>query len=140
MKNRLRLLSACALASALLLLVSSVYVGAYTYAGEHFSVREYNEFHEVLHDFQHEVFPKKDFKTMRARASELTERGEAIIKLGVPAGVKDKAAFEQELKHFGEALAKFKEDAANGSDAALEQSYPPVHDLFEMLAEMLPRK
>ncbi|MBV9958566.1 MAG: hypothetical protein JO360_09100, partial [Acidobacteria bacterium] len=67
-------------------------------------------------------------------------RGEAILKLGVPAGVKDTAAFEKELKLFGDALAKFRQDAANGSDAALAESYPPVHDSFETLAEMLPQK
>lgn len=107
---------------------------------EHFSVKEYNEFHEVLHPLQHEALPNKDFKTIRARAGELTSLGEEIVKLGVPANVKDPAAFEKELKTFQDALSKFKTDATNSSDEMLEESYLAVHDSFEMLASMLPRK
>lgn len=107
---------------------------------EHFSVKEYNEFHEVLHPLQHEALPNKDFKTIRARAGELTTRGEAIVKLGTPAGVKAVTEFENEIKKFAAALATFKSDAANGTDVKLEESYSAVHDSFEMLASMLPRK
>jgi hypothetical protein len=108
--------------------------------GEHFSVKEYNEFHEVLHPLQHEALPNKDFKTIRARAGELTSLGEAIVKVGVVANVKNAVEFEKELKNFSEGLAKFKTDAANANDAQLEVSYLAVHDSFEMLAGMLPRK
>ena len=140
MKIGFKLLRACALSSALLLLVSAANGCALIRAEEHFSVREYNEFHEVLHELQHEAWPKKDYQTIRAKAPELVSRGEAIIKLGVPDGVKDAADFEKQLKTFGDALAKFKQDAASGSDESLAESYPPVHDSFEMLAEMLPAK
>jgi hypothetical protein len=119
---------------------ASAGVAAGNAADEHFSVREYNLFHDVLHPLQHEALPKKDFKTIRARANELGTRGRAIIKLGVPAGVQDKAAFEKELKTFEKALAKFKSDARKKSDARLEESYNAVHDTFEMLASMLPMK
>ena len=108
--------------------------------GEHFSVKEYNEFHEVLHPLQHEALPNRDFKTIRARAGELTTLGEAIVKLGTPAGVKEATEFQNELKVFAAAIAKFKTDAANANDAQLEESYLAVHDSFEMLAGRLPRK
>ena len=140
MKNCLKLLSAAALSSILLLLASTACGSVPVRAEEHFSVKEYNEFHEVLHELQHEAWPKKDFKTIRARAAELSKRGEAIVKLGVPAGVKDAAEFEKELQHFGQALAKFKQDAASDSDAPLAESYPAVHESFETLADMLPAK
>jgi hypothetical protein len=107
---------------------------------EHFSVKEYNEFHDVLHPLQHEALPNKDYKTIRARAGELTTLGDAIVKLGVPVGVKNNVEFEMELKNFIDALAKFKTDATNASDEKLEESYLAVHDSFEMLASMLPRK
>ena len=119
---------------------ASVSAGARGVADEHFSVREYNLFHDVLHPLQHEALPKKDFKTIRARAGELVTRGRAIVRLSVPAGVQDRAAFEKELKAFEKALAKFKADARKKSDARLEESYNAVHDTFEMLASMLPGK
>ena len=108
-------------------------------AEEHFSVREYNLFHEVLHPLQHEALPKKDFKTIRARAAELVNRGRAIVRLGVPAGVQETAEFQKELKQFESALLKFKADARRKSDTRLEESYSAVHDSFEMLASMLPK-
>lgn len=107
---------------------------------EHFSVREYNLFHDVLHHLQHEALPNKDFKTIRAQAPELTTRGRAIVRLGVPAGVADKAEFQKQLKQFDKALTKFKADARRKSDTRLEESYTAVHDSFEMLASMLPIK
>lgn len=126
--------------TSLFLLICAISIAAIGGAGEHFSVKEYNEFHDVLHPLQHEALPKKDFATIRSRAGELTMRGEAIVKLGVPAGVKEATEFEKELKIFSDALAKFKTDAANATDAKLEESYLAVHDSFEMLAGMLPRK
>ena len=135
MKKQSKHLLVCALSALLLLSVSAL--------GQeegHFSVKEYNEFHDVLHPLQHEALPNKDFKTIRAQAGELTTRGEAIVKLGVPAKVKDAAAFAKELKKFGDALSRFKSDAAGAADEQLEESYLAVHDTFEMLAHMLPRK
>lgn len=107
---------------------------------EHFSVREYNLFHDVLHPLEHEALPQRDFKTIRARAAELVTRGRALVRLGIPAGVQETDAFRKELKQFEKALAKFRADARKRSDARLEQSYNAVHDSFEMLASMLPRK
>jgi hypothetical protein len=109
-------------------------------AEEHFSVSEYNLFHDVLHPLQHEALPKKDFKTIRARAAELVTRGRAIVRLGIPAGVQEKSEFRQQLRQFESALTKFKAAARKGSEGQLEQSYNAVHDTFEMLASLLPRK
>ena len=107
-----------------------------------FSVKEYEDFHHVLHPLQHDALPKNDFKTIRAQAGELLARGEAILKLGLPRGVEEKNTeeFKEGLKKFGEALAKFKDDAGDGTDDQLKESYSAVHDSFEMLAVMLPRK
>jgi hypothetical protein len=107
-----------------------------------FSVKEYEEFHAVLHPLEHEALPKKDFKTIRGRAGELVKLGEAIVKLGVPRGVAEKhvTEFNEWLKKFGDALTKFKADAENATDEQLKDSYSAVHDSFEMLASMLPRK
>lgn len=109
-------------------------------AEEHFSVKEYEEFHDVLHPLEHEALPSGDFKTIRARAGELVRLGEAIVKLGVPAGVRPEYTgdFREGLKKFSAALAKFKADAEGGSDAQLKESYSAVHDSFEMLAAYLP--
>jgi hypothetical protein len=107
-----------------------------------FSVKEYEDFHHVLHALQHEALPNNDFKTIRAKAGELLTLGEAILKIGMPRGVEAKHAddFKEWLKRFGSALIEFKRDASNGTDEQLRESYSAVHDSFEMLAEMLPAK
>jgi hypothetical protein len=125
-------------AAALLL---PAYAAPRSVAAAHgFSVKEYEDFHDVLRVLQHEALPAKDFKTIRARAGELVTRGEAIVKLGVPGGVEEKSAreFSEGLKRFGEALVKFKADAGSGTDDQLKESYLAVHDTFETLADMLP--
>jgi hypothetical protein len=107
-----------------------------------FSVKEYRDFHEVLHPLEHEALPNNDFKTIRAKAGLLWALGQEILKLGVPGGVEDKNSedFKEGLKKFGEALDKFKTDAGDATDDQLKASYSAVHDSFEMLAAMLPRK
>jgi hypothetical protein len=106
-----------------------------------FSVKEYDEFHEVLHPLEHEALPKNDFATIRARASELVTLGQAITKLGVPRGTKQEhfEEFKKELKKFRSALTRFRSAAKSGTDQQLKTSYSAVHDSFEMLAGMLPR-
>jgi hypothetical protein len=121
-------------------LISAVTVATTRAAGDHFSVKEYNDFHHVLHPLQHEALPKKDYATIRARSSELVTLGEAIVTVGVPAKVNDVPTFTNELKKFSDSLVKFKADSANATDAQLLESYLAVHDTFEMLAAMLPRK
>ena len=107
-----------------------------------FSVKEYEHFHHVLHPLEHEALPKKDFKTIRAKAGDLVTLGEAILNLGVPRGVEEKNVdkFKEGLGKFGDALVKFKTDAEAGTDDQLKESYISVHDSFEILAGMLPRK
>ena len=107
-----------------------------------FSVKEYEDFHKVLEPLQHEALPKNDFKQIRAKARELVKLGEPILNLGVPRGVDEKKTgeFREWLGKFGEALSQFKRDAGGGTDEQLRESYSAVHDSFEMLAAMLPKK
>ena len=111
-------------------------------AEDHFSVREYNVFHDLLHPLEHEALPAKDFQRIRTNAAELVRRGEAIVKIGIPAGTSERSVedFRKELKKFKTALGKLKKDAKRGTDTQLEASFSAVHDSFEMLAGMLPRK
>lgn len=111
-------------------------------AEEHFSVREYNVFHDLLHPLEHEAVPAKDFQRIRSNAAELVRRGEAIVRVGMPRGTAERYRedFRKEMKKFKSALGKLKKDAKRGTDAQLEASFGAVHDSFEMLAGMLPRK
>lgn len=112
-------------------------------AADHgFSVKEYEDFHHVLHPLQHEALPNNDFKTIRAKAPELVKLGEAIMNLGVPRTVEAKhtSDFKEWLGRFRAALSEFKRDARDGTDEQLRESYSAVHDSFEMLAGMLPGK
>lgn len=128
------------------LLFSSLIAGAGSsrahHAEEHFSVKEYNEFHRVLRPLQHEALPGKDFQRIRSNAGELVKHGEAIVKLGVPPGTApgNVEEFRKELTKFSDALAKFSEHARAGTDDQLEAAFSSVHDSFEILAGMLPRK
>ena len=109
-------------------------------AKHHFPAKEFDAFHDVLHPLQHEALPKNDFRTIRAQATELASAGEAIIKLPLPKGATTKMAIKLEMKRFSTALAKFKKDAAAGTDAQLRESYIAVHDAFERLAERWPSR
>ena len=111
-------------------------------AEDHFSVREYNAFHDLLHPLEHEAVPAKDFQRIRSNAADLARRGDAIVRVGVPRGTSEKHRedFRKELKKFKSALGKLRKDAKRGTDAQLEASFSAVHDSFEMLAGMLPRK
>lgn len=110
--------------------------------GMGFGIKEYDAFHDVLHPLEHEALPKGDFARIRSQAKELTQRGEAIVKLGVPEGIKEEKVehFKKNLDAFAKALAKFSADAESATDADLKTSYSAVHDLFEDLAHSLPRK
>lgn len=111
-------------------------------AEEHFSVREYNVFHDLLHPLEHEAVPAKDFQRIRTNAADLVRRGEAIVRVGIPKATAERYRedFRKELKKFKSALGKLRKDAKRGTDAQLEASFGAVHDSFEMLAGMLPRK
>lgn len=124
--------------AALLLLTFAVLVHART---SEFGVKQYDDFHHVLHPLEHEALPKNDFATIRARAGELVKLGGAITKLGVPAGTKAESSeeFKKELKKFKDALAKFRKASKSGTNDELKTTFSVVHDSFEMLAGMLPR-
>ena len=126
----------------LYLLLASVASNVVAGAVQHFSVREYNEFHDVLHPLEHEALPSKDFGRIRTNAAEFVKRGKAIVRLGVPKNTAPGhvQAFRAELKKFKSALDSFKKDARDGTDSQLENSFSAVHDSFEMLVGMLPRK
>ena len=111
-------------------------------AEEHFSVKEYNSFHDLLHPLEHEALPAKDFQRIRSNAADLARRGDAIVRVGMPKATADRYRedFRKELKKFKTALGKLRKDAKRGTDEQLEASFSAVHDSFEMLAGMLPRK
>jgi hypothetical protein len=106
-----------------------------------FGVKQYDDFHRVLHPLEHEALPKGDFPRIRANSRQLIKRGKAIVKLGVPRRTRAEnvSEFKKELDKFNKALVKFGADAKSGSDEKLKTSYSAVHDSFEMLAGMLPR-
>jgi len=122
---------------ALIFLLTSI---SFVLADE-FSVKEYNDFHRVLHQLQHEALPKNDFATIRNRAKELITLGDAIVKLGVPKGTKTENVdnVKKELKTFSEALINYGTASEKGSDAELKTSYEAVHERFEALAEIVER-
>ena len=111
-------------------------------ADEGFGVKEYDDFHHLLHQLQHEALPKNDLATIRSKAKELIKLGDAIVKLGVPKGTKgeDADTFQAKLGEFAKALEKYGSDAESGADADLKSSYSAVHEKFEELADRLPKK
>lgn len=104
--------------------------------------KEYDAFHDLLRVLQHEALPANDVKTLRDKAPELIKLGGPIVKLGVPKGTKEENVekFKDGLKKFSDALKKYEADAKNGSDENLKTSYLAVHDTYEELVDILPRK
>lgn len=140
--TRLRI-SAVLVFTGFLLSTASLFALGESNAAQHgFSFKEYEKFHDVLHPLEHDALPKKDYRRIRSQANLLVKRGNAIVKLGVPSGTSEdkKEEFAKDLNSFREALAKFRIDARRGSNDQLKVSYSAVHDTFEMLAGMLPRK
>jgi hypothetical protein len=127
---------------ALLFATLTLFALATAVSADEFNVKEYGEFHDVLHPLQHEALPAKDFKRIRANAGELVKRGQAMVRVGVPKGTAEKQVeeFRRELRKFKDALGKFRRDSTKGTDQQLEVSFGAMHDSFEMLAGMLPRK
>src|SRR5688572_11922818 len=142
MVTRLRISVLLVLTSFLLSTASLAAPGETNVPQHGFSFKEYGKFHDVLHPLEHDALPKKDFRRIRSQANLLVKRGNAIVKLGVPRGMSDdkKEEFSKELHSFRQALNRFKSDAKSGADSQLITSYSAVHDKFEMLASMLPRK
>ena len=107
-----------------------------------FGVKEYDEFHQVLHQLQHEALPAKDFQRIRSNSAELVKRGRDVVRVGVPKGTPENQVeeFRRELQKFDKALDKLAEHSQKGTDEQLEVSFSAVHDSFEMLAGLLPRK
>ena len=99
MKNSKLHLTIALLLAALILFPLATVVSA-----DEFSVKEYGEFHDVLHPLQHEALPAKDYQKIRANAGELVKRGRAIVRVGVPKGTaeKDVEEFCRELKKFND--------------------------------------
>lgn len=133
----MRLIRACCFIAGIVLLVTPMAA-----ADEYFSVKEYNVFHDLLHPLEHEALPAKDFQRIRTNVPELVRRGKAIVRVGLPAGTSERYRedFRKELKKFKTALGKLSQDAKRGTDPQLDASFSAVHDSFEMLAGMLPRK
>ena len=106
-----------------------------------FGVKQYDDFHRVLHPLEHEALPKGDFPRIRANSGQLIKHGKAIVKLGVPRRKRPErvSEFKKELDKFNKALVKFGIDAKSGTDEQLKTSYSAVHESFETLAGMLPR-
>ena len=145
-RQSLKLLRLLSFATAVALLCFSLALisvtGSASRGASDFGVKQYDDFHDVLHPLEHEALPQKDFARIRANEKEFVKRGQAIVKLGVPRGTATNniSEFRKELKKFNTALAKFRKDARSGKDDKLEASFASVHDSFEMLVGMLPRK
>jgi DNA-binding transcriptional MerR regulator len=138
--TRLRILGLFVLTAFLLSIAN---LGATKTTAQHgFSIKEYEKFHDVLHPLEHDALPKKDYRRIRSQANLLVKRGNAIVKLGVPSGTSEdkKEEFAKELDSFRKALATFKKDARTGTNSRLKTSYSAVHDSFEMVAALLPRR
>jgi hypothetical protein len=105
-----------------------------------FNNAEFDRFHDILHPLQHEALPKNDFATIRREAKRLVAAGRPLTRGFVPAGVTDTAKFCEELANFADALKRFDRDAKRKDDEAMKRSYIRVHDTFEEMAHLLPRR
>ncbi len=105
-------------------------------------IKEYDDFHDVLHPLEHEAMPKKDYEQIRGQAAELVKRGFAIVKLDVPTSQQPENVedFKRELEKFQASLKTFAVAADKGTNQQLTETFATVHDSYETLAGMLRKK
>lgn len=101
---------------------------------------DFDRFHDILHPLEHEALPKNDFATIRREARRLVTAGRPLTRMVIPLGVEDTAKFCEEQARFSDALKRFDRDARKNDNAALKRSYTLVHDTFEEMAHLLPRR
>ena len=106
------------------------------------SIKEYEAFHKVLHPLQHDSLPKEDYESIRTKADELVSLGNAVVKLGVPYRTLEdnREPFERELESFSAHLKALAINAKDGTDRQVLETFNAVHDSFELLVSMLPKK
>jgi cytochrome c556 len=107
---------------------------------EAFSNADFDRFHDILHPLQHEALPKNDFATIRREARRLVTAGRPLTRMAVPPGIAETAKFCEEQARFTDALKRFDRAAQRKDDNALKRSYIQVHDTFEEMAHLLPRR
>lgn len=112
----------------------------HTETEHNFGNRAFELFHDQLHPLQHDALPGADYKTMRARAADLVRAGQPLTKMRVPEDMPDRAAFLKHQKEFTAALTRFRRAATRGTDEQLKTSFTVVHDSFEEMAQLLPRR
>lgn len=105
-----------------------------------FDNTDFDRFHDVLHPLQHDALPQNDYAAMRREARRLVSAGRVLTKGFVPAGVTDTVKFCDEQARFADALKSFDRAAKGKDDALLKASFTRVHDTFEEMAHMLPRR
>ena len=110
------------------------------HGGHNFPAPQFDRFHDILHPLQHEALPNNDFRTIRARAGDLYNAGRAILRLSVPRSATNAAELRRKRAEFSRALSVYRRDARRASDAQLRASYERVHDTFEELAHLWPRR
>lgn len=124
-------------------LVLSLFLTAASFAeaAPEFKIKEFKEFHDVLHPLEHESMPKKDYEAIRNQTEKLVHLGHAIVQLGAPRGLSHVQVqeYEAELENFGRSLKKLA-SAKDGKDLDVKYAFSAVHDSFERLAAMLPRE
>jgi len=112
----------------------------HTEAEHNFGSVAFERFHDQLHPLQHDALPSADYKTMRERAAALVRAGQPLTKMRVPADMPDRLAFLKHQKEFTAALTRFRRAATRGTNEQLKTSFTVVHDSFEEMAQLLPRK
>lgn len=105
-----------------------------------FNNTDFDRFHDVLHPLQHDALPQNDYAAMRREARRLVAAGRVLTKGFVPAGVTDTVKFCDEQARFADALKSFDRAAKGKDDERLKASFTRVHDTFEEMAHMLPRR
>ena len=110
--------------------------------GHNFPAPQFDRFHDILHPLQHEALPNNDFRTIRARAGDLYNAGRAILRLPMPRGATNATELRRKRDEFSRALVAYRRDARRrrANDAQLRISYERVHDTFEELAHLWPRR
>ncbi len=105
-----------------------------------FNNTDFDRFHDILHPLQHEALPQNDMARIRREAKRLVTAGRPLTRMMIPLGVEDTAKFCDEQARFADALKRFDRAAKRDDDTAMKRDYIAVHDTFEEMAHLLPRR
>lgn len=102
------------------------------------TVKELDEFHDLLHPLVHDAYPNNDFTAIKKAMPDLIEEATELKKATLPKEFSaKKSAFRKEAKKLLKQLQELKKKEKTFSDETYGKKFMEMHDTFEKMMEMM---